>query len=518
MSHFNFLFLNKRLSKPSASLILLLATWFFLVAPRIVYFGFYHDDWSSIAMPVDRSSDLIHLLRLDPARPLYLGILYLLRPMLNTNVEIWQFLLALIHLLSAIAIRSTVSLMFAEDRSEDGKLIGSVAGILWLVFPWSLGYSAWTIMLPPNLAMLFTICAFLVLLKPKINMRKVNLAVFMLAISWLIYEATWMFWLPFAIFLIFRSINKQEPTRYAIQFFIRAMLVQLLFIAWNRYASGSIHSKHFSENLISTLEINLNLFVSQLLPSLVGKEFIGTSLILLIGCMFLNLKESMKSPSSWLYPFIIILGIAASISIYALAGYAIEWTGLFSRVTLPISFWLVLLFSSVFALAWNGSRLMIKMILIVSVAGCLLPLGASLIKQSILWKDAWQDQMQIINTLPQSVVDLANPNSLILFDVPRGTAPVYTFSAFWDISSVVALRMQNSFKIDKPHAYATVARRDEWRTAWDGKMLKQYWCSNPTVAVWGLEASQVYLWKYPNKEASEVFAPFEYGCDSEKDR
>lgn len=506
--------LSKRMPRPSISLLFLLGTWLFFVSWRTFSFGFYHDDWSSVALPLDRSSRLIDLLIGDPSRPFYVILLYLLRPLLNPSVELWQLLLALIHLTTAIAIRSTVSLMLSEEDGEDGKLLGSIAGILWLIFPWSLGYSAWTVMLPPNLAMLLSISAFWLVLKPELNLKKVNISILLFAGSWLIYEATWMFWLPISLVLYVRAIERKEPTGCVLQFAIRAAGLQLIFVLWNRFvSSSSLVAKTFSEKFISTIETNIHLMHAQLFQLLIGKEVMGISLVLLLGCVLLNNHRWGKSLSSWAFPFIMCLGLALTVSLYAFAGYAIEWTGLFSRVTLPLSFWFALLFAVIFSLGWRGSAPNIKKVLVVSLVGCLVPLGVSLLKQSVIWKDAWQDQVAIIDALPQSVVDLANSDSLILFDIPRGTAPVHTFSAFWDISGVVTFRMSNYVKPTKTHAYASVVRTGEFRTTWDGSVLRQFWCSSPSVPLWSLNASRLYVWKYPNNEATELVAPFEHGCD-----
>lgn len=497
------------------SLLPLFVIWLVLIAGRPFFFGFYHDDWNSIALPLDRSADLISLLKMDAGRPLYLVLLYVLRPLLGAHTELWQLLLAMIHLLSAIAIRATACRLFAVSESDRGEPVGSIAGILWLVFPWSLGYSAWAIMLPPNLAMLLTICAFLVLLKSDINAKLVNRAVFLLAASWLIYEATWMFWLPFALILYVRAIYRKLRTACVIQFFVKALIVQSAFIAWNRYVSvGSPVSKSVSGKLTSTLEADLHLLSSQLIPSIAGKQIVLLATLLLLVCVVVNRKSWSKLPVNSLICIFLLVGMGGSVCIYAVAGYAIEWTGLFSRVTLPLSFWLAMLFSGVFALAWQGASQIVKKALIVSLVGIVLPLGTSLAQASLLWAKAWQEQQQILDAIPQSVVEMAAPSSLILFDIPHGTAPVYTFSAFWDISGAVVLRMPSFVRLDKPHTYATVARRGEWRTTWDGKVLKQYWCNNPAAALWSLEASELYLWTYPNDAAKKLAAPFEVGCNS----
>lgn len=308
------------ISRPTASFLFLLAVWIILIAWMPFVFEFYYDDWASVALPLDRYGDLKTLLEQDPARPLYEASLYFLRPILNPYSELWHFLLALIHFFSAIAIASTASFLFTNNR-KDGEVLGSAAGVLWMAFPWSLGYCAWPIMLPPNLAMLFTVLAFWILVRPQLNMSKVNFSVLMLTASWLIYEATWMFWLPLSLVLFVRAISRQESTRYAIQFTVRAMALQLLFIAWNRFVSGtSAHAKTLSADLVAAMDVNVRLLSSQLLPSIEALKILGFAMLLCLPCLIMNRKQWIKTPSIWSVPIFMLFGLLLSTVIYAVGG------------------------------------------------------------------------------------------------------------------------------------------------------------------------------------------------------
>lgn len=497
------------------SLVLVLIVWLLLVAWRPFFFGFYHDDWSSVALPLDRSSDLLTLLKGDPGRPLYLIVLYGLRAVFKDHFEIWQLALALIHLFSAIGIYVAMTYLYNGNDRNGGRSCGAVAAVLWLVVPWSLGYSAWAVMLPPDLGMLLAICAIIVVVKPGINTKRVCFSIGLLIASWLIYEATWMVWFPFAVLLLVRSFERNELRRYAMQFFILALVAQGLFVVFNRIASTqSLQGKKLSANILATLDTDWHLFLNQLLPSLVGKDLMEWSLALLLVCVIANLPRWISSPSKWMQPICMLIGMATSVLIYAAAGYGIEWTGLFSRVTLSISFWLVFLFAGLFAMAWGGAARPVKLLALIGLLGVLSPLTYSTVQQSMLWKKSWDEQQQILRALPQSVINLANRQTLILVDAPRGTGPVYTFSAFWDISGAIILRMPEYVNDKKPPVFATMARKGEWRTTWDGVMVRQAWCHSPDSPIWGLETSKLYLWEYPAQNAVAVVAPYDSGCQS----
>ena len=489
--------------------------WMALVAWRPMIFGFYHDDWISVALPLDRSKSLIELLVTDPSRPLYIIVLYALRFFLTDKAVLWQGLLALVHLLNALAIYRLVTCIFTEELVCDRRLVGVFAATLWLAYPWSLGYSAWSIMLLPDIGFLLAIVGVTQVMRQD---PKVVAALVLLSLSWLIYESTWLIWLPFSLLFLARTFRFPELRINAWRFLWMSCLLQALFIIANRLISAqSLHGKKLSVNLLSTLSTDAHLFLNQLLPALPGNFLLGICLALILAGVLLNLCRRLVIPMNIFTFFSMFLGLSSSVLIYAAAGYGIEWTGLFSRVTLPISFWLSMIFASLFMLAWSGATIYQKAIALLASLGIIVLLCNSLLQQSRLWANSWQQQQKILTALPQNVVDLVGQHSLLIADIPRGDAPVFTFSAFWDISGAVIPRMSNYSPNQKPYdAFATVMRRGEWRTTWDGKVVRQYWCHSPEALLWGIEAKQVYIWAYPDEYASAIQAPFDIGCSPTK--
>lgn len=491
--------------------------WLALVAWRPFLFGFYHDDWNSVALPLSRSASLPMLLAADPGRPLYIVILYALRALLTDNVGWWQALLALVHLLNALAICRLVFHVFVDEPPAARRLAGTIAGAFWLVFPWSLGYSAWAIMLPPDIGLLLAILGVTQVMRPTAGRKSLALALLLLGASWLIYESTWLMWLPFSLLMLARSRWDVSLRSMAWRFFGTACTLQLLFIVANRVISAhSTMGKKLSVDILAILDTDRHLLLNQLLPSLHGEVVIGACFVLLLGALLLNVAGWLAAPLRPLALVTMLFGLALSVMIYAAAGYGIEWIGLFSRVTLPLSFWASLIFASLFMLAWIGASRYQKAIVLLSLLGIMLPFSSSLIEQSKYWSKSWDEQKSILAALPSSNVARLNYESILLVDIPRGTPPVFTFSAYWDVSGAVVPRIENFVYQEKLHAFASVLRKHEWRTTWDGKVVRQYWCTAPDSVLWEMDATQVYMWVYPAEQATAMSAAFDIGCDASK--
>lgn len=519
---------QKLLDRPFIKQILLiLFLWVLVVAWRPYYFGFYHDDWASV-VSIPHTISLFTIkkfLTTDPTRPLYLFIIYVIGLVCGTSPIRWQFTLAFVQLLCSISIMYASTFLLdrmRESIKEETRWCGAIAGILWFVFPWSLGYSAWPVMLPPDIGVVLSVWGIIVAIKSDEKFWNIVLSVSLFSLSWLIYESTWFIWIPVAMLLFSNGILNKIRLYYALKFFTISLVVQVLFVIGNRSLStGNPTGKHLSLAILSTLKTDVALLRAELVPSLSvaladWKIYIVFGISALAVGMFGNLKRFKYSFSGFVMLAALLTGLILSAILYAAAGYSIEWTGLFSRTTLSISLYLTIASSILFGMAWINASKSIKILAVTGIMAIFIPLTASLANQSILWHKSWIEQQKILNAIPDHVVDLADATTTILMDVPRGTGPVFTFSAFWDISGAVASRKPSLIGIlnetTVPHFLATVLRLGEWRTTWDGKVVRQAWCSSPNSPLWGSEAQHVYIWKYPEKKATPLVAPYDSGC------
>jgi MFS family permease len=496
--------------------VLLAAAWAALVAWRPFAFGFYHDDWVSVALPLDRSSSLAELLARDPGRPLYLLILRGLRGALAAHAWAWQAVLAVLHLACAVAVASAANALFGRDEETRAtwQWPGVIAGISWLAFPWSLGYSAWPVMLPPLVGMIMA--AWSIALAARASSRRnLVLAGLLLCASWTIYEATWFFWLPPALLLVAGVDQRRRPKRLLWTFVGATAALQVAFVFLNRLlAAGSPMAKQLSGRLLSTLGTDKHLLGAQLFPQL---EAVWLPLLVAIGVLLLCAAAAAVRDGEWIrllvHVSVAVSGAAISVLLYAAAGYGIEWEGLFSRVTLAISFWLAMVVGALVhasngagwkALRWGGRGAGLA----ISAA-----LAVSLLQQSQPWRRSWEEQQAIVAAIPDTVVKLANPKTMVLMDLPRGPAPVYNFSAFWDISGALVAKLPSAQTLpSSTHAYAAVIRPAELRTSWDGRVVRQAWCSSPDSTLWELPAERAFLWRYAEKDAVPLQAGFAIGC------
>lgn len=345
--------------------------------------------------------------------------------------------------------------------------------------------------------------------------RDMVIAALLLCASWTIYEATWFFWLPPALLLLARIRHRRPSDRTFWTFVGLLAVLQVAFVVLNRLlATGSPVAKKLSGQLLGTLATDEHLLGAQLLPQLQAVWLpLQVGLAVLLACALLQSLRSGSFLRLLVQLAVPVCGMAITVLLYAAAGYAIEWEGLFSRVTLAISFWLALLAGALAqategagwkTLRWTGRAAAT----LVCVA-----LAASLLQQSQPWLRSWEEQQAIVAAFPEPVLKRVNPQTLVLMDLPRGPAPVYGFSAFWDISGALIARVPREQTISSStHAYATVMRPTEWRTSWDGAELRQSWCSSPDSILWRLPAERVIVWRYPGQEVVEVAPGFTTGC------
>lgn len=434
---------------------------------------------------------------------------------------LWQTVLALTHLMCAFALvdasRALNTKIFGTIPSPSFFFNGFIAAICWLVFPWSLGYSSWSIMLPPLISMYLTIVGVTVSLKKELGGSQIVVATALFATSWLIYESTWFVWLPIAAILLFIEWRDGGTLRQPLIFLVVCAATQSAFVAFNRMLSGSTHAKKFIKNVLPLLNTDVHLFNHQLIPALAsGYDFLlGGGALLLISAVLCSVIQK-KALSLLAATLCLLAGALIAVVLYAVAGYGVEWVGLFSRVTLPISLWLALL-ASLLAYPSAGTK-PLAIVTGSAVLICAGSLGANLLVQTRYWQESWAQQIRVLEKLPSEIAEFARPDTVLLVQEPPFPAagPVGTFSAFWDISGAIAghFRTIHPLKIEAGRAVATVLRTGEWRTTWDGKMIRQYWCTAPNTVLWGIEAAYVYTWTYPDVHPQSVTRPYENVCPS----
>jgi hypothetical protein len=463
----------------------------------------------------DRVKNLVELFH-EPSRPLYLFSLYGLRMVLGPSASAWQTVLALLHLLSAWGVARAVHELPGSGREVTLSVWpGLLAGVAWLAFPWSLGYSAWPVMLPPLLGMTAAIWS-LVLVAGNPTRGRLVASGLLLCVGWTVYEATWFFWFPWAFLLILAARDGHIRRSFWLYFGGMAAAQVFVVVANRLLAATTNTSKHFTGQVVSTLETGQRLLHEQLAPQLEGVwvPLAVALLALLLLAMTMALRRRLLTVLL-LQCVACLAGITVAVLLYAAAGYAIQWHGLFSRTTMPISFWLALLIGGLLQVTERSGTVARWLGRAAGVLACA-AFAVGLIRESHPWQQSWKEQRAVVAAFPADVLKLANPQTLVLMDLPRGPAPVYGFSAFWDISGALVSRLPGA-QTEAPadRAYATVLREPEWRTTWDGEFVRQAWCTSPDNILWKLPAERVFVWRYPGNEVVPVAPGFIVGCNEQ---
>lgn len=496
----------------------IIAVWLLFVSWHPFVFGFYHDDWAFFNSVI--TSSLIESVRGNPTRPLFEGTTYILKVLFLDNHVAYQSMLVLLHLLCAIGVYHVFMSVFHDEicsKKQSTHLGGIIAGSLWLVFPWSLGYTAWATMTVPLLGMLISIVAVVFATRQPLNMKNIFISISLFCISWLIYEVTWFFWIPISLILIIRNIDNKKKLKLSMRYFYLGLLFQMLFVVFNRFVSAQLHTgKQLSNNVFGILESNLYIIKEQFIP--MGSYLIVIGIFLLLISFYMNFKQKQFDKKIILILISFIVGICLSIILFAFAGYAIQLYGLFARTTFAISFWLSLLLSGLFIIGWTSTRKSSKLFAILGMLLLVFSFLKVFLSQSLLWKKSWDEQRAIIRVLPQPLFSSLRKGSFVLMDIPRGTDPVNTFSAYWDINAAILPFIKTDVIIDnQKHEFATVMRKGEWITTWDGENVKQFWCHSPNTPLWSLKAKEVHVWHYSDGSIELLKSPYNSGCIDNKE-
>lgn len=499
-----------------APIIFILTTWLISVSWRPFLFGFYHDDWSTINLPID-STPLIQLLSDDITRPIYVLIIYALRLIFGPNAFVWQAFDAIINLVCSLSIYMLfVSVMKSPSANDFSVRIGGGgAAILWLLFPWAFGYSAWPIMSPPMIGMALTCIGLSMLfLEEAKTSYKIFGAVFVV-LAWLIYEAFWFVWVPFAVISFLRELkNKNIRRQYLISISILG-LMQTFAILLNRVLSSvSKASKTFNISMFDTFVSNVELLPAKL-KDLLGNMYylLGLVLIFLIIAAITASYKRKKSIYAFFSCLSLLFGFIGAVLLYSAAGYTLELKGLFSRTMICTSLYLAFFGGVLLQLASSDKSRITRYVSIFLTSIIAIVFFVTSVNESKYWINSWKAQKEIIENLPISMVELLEPDSIVLANIDRSIIHYDTFGAYWDISGLVYTRIKINKAAFNNHAYATVLQKEKWYTTWDGNEVVQYFCDNLNQPLWKLKATKAYIWNYPQPELHLLEKPFKSGCE-----
>lgn len=495
---------------PFLPVALLIGYWVAVCSWRPLFLGFYHDDWSWIAVPVDKVS-LAQMISTQPGRAVLAVVDWSLRHVLVTS-EQWQGLASLATLANAYSLARLISVGVAgKERGIDW--IGALSAILYMSFPWSLSFTAWPTMAVPSLAVAIFCGAGVLLLKRGRDTRAAVLASLLYLCGGVVYEAAWGAYVPLSLLALARERQQGESFTPVVWFFALSTVGQVVEVAFNLAVSGAAGARKVSSGIVTLFLHNL-----QTMPEGIAANFpkhlrlpLGCALVVLAAYVVLGAVRDRSS-----MPLVLVLaaalGLLTSCFLHAAVGYPIAWDDLMSRTSMMPSLWLTV----VLALALQTARaeaIPIRIGAFVAALFLVVICTAQLARNMLEWGKGYQQQRELLSSFPVDQLDHVPTDALIAADVAPNANSRANFDAFWDISGGLYVSFRNSKWFDGTYRnLATVLRADEWWTRWDGKSLSQGWCRLNGVPNWSLPAAHLVLWRPSSRELKTQTPPVAFGC------
>lgn len=457
---------------------------------RVPYLGRFHDDWD--LLNPENISSISSLIDYYHDRPV-IGLIFYLINVLSSGSP-----LSLSVLTSAI-VALTASCLFYFLRKLNGLLYGnafapSIAVAFWLAIPWGLGYSLW----PTGSVTLFAFCFFLVSLNFAIDYinsgsnKKLIISSLMMMLSFLTYQAWFLIYIPSLAIIYFVTPTSFKRFKFLIRIFFIYCICQALAIALTKSTGHKniaideillINNFYWAPlNSIRTSFANQSIFKAFSIACL----YLTFSSIALLTCSSSPIR---RNTTLFLWPTLIV-GFVTSTVPYSLANYGLAGTGVTSRTTIGINFWLVIFFLVLMS-ATNQSKLSsLKTFIFKSrylasslIVGLLI---YSNYLQTQIWIESWNRQEKILRSIPVETLKRIPSDAAIILEEPPWIKGVEVFAATWSINPAVSAHLK---KIDwqdpdkHPTFYPALPdAKIEWTT--NGDLITPWGIQKKVSSVW----------------------------------
>jgi hypothetical protein len=423
---------------------------------RVPFLGIFHDDWD--LLNPESTSSISHLINYYHDRPVIGVIFYLINIVSNGSP------LSLSILASAI-VAITSSCLYYFLRKLNNLLCGnslapSMAVAFWLSIPWGLGYSLW----PTGSVTLFAFCFFLISLTFAINFinsgsnKALIISCLMMMLSFLTYQAWFLIYIPSLVVIYLSTPTSFKKFKFLIKILVFYSLCQVLAIALTK----SVSTKDIAVDQI--LLIN-NFFWAPLNSIQTSFPSRLTFKVFSIACLYLVLSyiallvfaRPLIRPNKTLFlSLALALGFATSTVPYSLANYGLAGTGVTSRTTVGINFWLTIIILVLMSVSNQLQVSRLKAFIFKSryftyslIIGLLI---YSSYMQTLIWIESWNRQNQILNSIPLEELKKIPSDAAIIVVEPPWIRTVEVFGAPWSINPAVTSHLKkNGWRDPKKH-------------------------------------------------------------------
>ena len=505
-------FLNSRVP------VLVLCAWLLLYAGRPFSLGFYSDDWSLLVestqgtapFSATRFGHFVGSGTAYAARPVAGLIVFLFSSIGQQNPFAYQVFCALFALVAALSLRAWLKSLLPQ-RSNSLSFSADLAAVAWLTIPWSLVTTGWAscaiAVLPAQI--FFTESARLMATSEGRGVKRLFLAATLLLASYLTYETFYFQGILLAAFYCFRDRRSGWPRRLGLILIV--CMVQATSIALNRWMkhAAPASGKAFNSAWQSLFWTNLRQLPKELLHS-AGP--LGTVLAILFGVIVvaaiasaLTLRSHSAGQRFYGGLSIIALGLASIpvlCLVYALASYAIAFTGLTSRTLSGISWAFAVLLYGLMCVIFEARR---RPIVVTGAVATLLFVVLSGMAQqlhTLEFAALWRKEKTILQRVPVEQVRALPQDSEthILYIGPSYYGDIQIFGAVWELTGAVfSLPELREWQRPGQHTVHIHPATTLYNWSWDGAELTQdcpgYWkyrFAGKALYVWNYDENRIF--------------------------
>ena len=449
--------------------------------------GFYSDDWSSITEAAYHGGPF-SLKRLvwvaqhhAYSRPLQVLQHWVFTSVLGGSTAAWQLLMAVLVAVSYLLLRRL--LLALGVRSW----VATVTATLWLVLPWSLGYTAW----PSTSTVLLSLICFLAGSVALLR-RHLWRSMAWFAASMLFYEA---FYFQFGVILVI-LLASRESRRWALTRATPALLVLQAAIVGANRLSANVQppslSKTYDRQWPSHLAQWLYKLVGTLSHAMIGPHAFAVAVAVVCVVAVLVFAGFVRARTRWVTLLAVALGFIVAAVVVALAEY--QPTALFrgSRVFVAMDVWMI----AFVAVAWPDSirRRWLRSSLVVGASLLIIVMTLSSAARTLSWHRWWQAEQTVLRAVPAEALSRLPADAAILVRDAPSIDGQLAFD-YWGLSSALGCAYPATRVNGEPRP-ATIARPTDlvW---WDGSRLLK---SGALEA----EGGELWVWRFPATTLEKV--------------
>lgn len=454
---------------------------------RPLRLGFYSDDWSSLIDPLHegsafsftRLSFIAH--KLTYSRPLQILQQYVCTSTLGRSTVAWHVLMAVLVAVSCLMLRRFLLALGTSSA------VATVASGVWLILPWTLGYTAW----PVASCILLSLICFLAACTSLLRMN-IWAGVAWFAASMMLYEA---FYLQIAVVVVILLASPATRRRILTRAVPALVILQLAFVAGNRLAASmqpKLHKTYDASWPINTYR-SLRGMVGTLADAFVGNHIVavcavvaGALAVFASALIVRNRDRDVRMVAS-------LFGLVLAVIVVNLAGYHFLSVGKESRTLVAPTLWMV----TFAALAWPVTKRHPKFVKAVgwlAIVVCLF-LGVSTVMRTASWARWWTGEQKVLAAVPvQQLKGLDDHAVVLAVDLPRVDG-IAVFDDWWGMSTAVGDRYPSTRYGGISRVFTETLRISDM--SWDGQNLYRHTSVE-------MQGTQLWLWRWPQKTFERV--------------